>query len=260
MIKISNDRELIEAKQAISSLSEDIDNSRNRPIIYATLALITLLIAIISVTVSPVGPGTFITLWGGCSIFILLAVSSYSKKSKKTKAVTILSESIDVYQKEQAYLKKKNAAKKANILFKDSFKVAGVAYRKDQLNLLIKSLVDDFGTDYYGGLSNKDIEEYGYDKVWKYEGYFTLDVNLATEPDNEHDHNAVKVIANGYHVGYIPATQARKIKVFLDNETPYRGMISVAGGPFKYFDYLEDKVRTDKTNISLLADITFTRK
>lgn len=260
MIKISNDQELLEAKRALSSLSEEVDNSKNRPTIYAVLALITFFIFLASVSVSPVGPGTFITIWAVCSIFILLAISSYSKKSKKSKAIAIISDAIDVYQKEQADLKKKNAEKKANILFKDSFKVAGVAYRKDKLNLLIKSLVDDFGTDYYGGLSNKEIEEYGYDKVWKYEGYFTLDVNLAPEPDNEHDHNAVKVIANGYHVGYVPATQARKIKVFLDNETPYHGMISVAGGPFKYFDYLEDKVRTDKTNISLLADITFTRK
>lgn len=260
MIKISNDQELLEAKRALSSLSEEVDNSKNRPTIYAVLALITFFIVLASVSVSPVGPGTFIIIWAVCSIFILLAISSYSKKSKKSKAITIISDAIDVYQKEQADLKKKNAEKKANILFKDSFKVAGVAYRNDKLNLLIKSLVDDFGTDYYGGLSNKEIEEYGYDKVWKYEGYFTLDVNLAPEPDNEHDHNAVKVIANGYHVGYVPATQARKIKVFLDNGTPYHGMISVVGGPFKYFDYLEDKVRTDKTNISLLADITFTRK
>lgn len=260
MIKISNDQELLEAKRALSSLSEEIDNNRNRPMIYAVLALITFFIVLASVSVSPVGPGTFIILWAVCSIFILLAISSYSKKSKKSKAITIISDAIDVYQKEQEELQRKIAAERANIIFKDTFKVAGVAYRKDKLNSLVKSLVDDFGTDYYGGLSNKEIEEYGYDKVWKYEGYFTLDVNLATEPDNEHDHNAVKVIANGYHVGYVPATQARKIKVFLDSNTPYQGTISVTGGPFKYFNYLEDKVMTDKTNITLLANITFKRK
>ena len=40
-------------------------------------------------------------------------------------------------------------------------------------------------------------------------------LELIPEPENEHDPNAIKVIVDGQHIGYVPADKCAKVKKIL---------------------------------------------
>lgn len=47
-------------------------------------------------------------------------------------------------------------------------------------------------------------------------------INLAPEDDNKHDPNAVKIIKDGEHVGYVSRSQNIAIREILENHELYR--------------------------------------
>ncbi|EOI9075135.1 HIRAN domain-containing protein, partial [Streptococcus pyogenes] len=50
---------------------------------------------------------------------------------------------------------------------------------------------------------------------------------LEREPNNEFDKNAIKVLINNIHVGYIPKKKAKKIAKLIDNGYNYRAELSI---------------------------------
>ena len=80
------------------------------------------------------------------------------------------------------------------------------------------------------------------ERIWQY--YFpATKTELIPEPDNPVDKNAIKVIVDGYHVGYIKAGScAHLLKVIRENRV--RGIdCSIGGGRYKMLceEYDEDK-------------------
>lgn len=135
------------------------------------------------------------------------------------------------------------------LLYKLESKVTGTTFRKTNVNKAVKFIVEEIGLDYYEGMTNKDIEEW-YDRVYRYSGFFTNNFNLLLEPENEVDMNAVPVYISDYHIGYLPKDEALKIKPFLENyDYKIKGIISIIGGPYKEYDYTDDKVIIVKDNI-----------
>lgn len=118
-----------------------------------------------------------------------------------------------------------------------TYKVAGVSYR-------LKNIMELAAENDFYSYSKKELikVELTGQRVWKY--VFCADkVELVPEPDNPQDPNAIKVIIDGLHVGYIKAgTCAHLLKVIREGRL---GKIEavIGGGPYKYVgcvDYTED--------------------
>ncbi|QKG77401.1 HIRAN domain-containing protein [Streptococcus canis] len=104
------------------------------------------------------------------------------------------------------------------MIYKESFFVAGVNYRKSNLKKAKEWLEYSYDYDEY---KNDD-----YFNPQRYE-YYTQMVYLEREPNNEFDKNAIKVLINNIHVGYIPKKKAKKIAKLIDNGYNYRAELSI---------------------------------
>lgn len=109
----------------------------------------------------------------------------------------------------------------------DNFKVAGIssymnnlmelAYENDDYKKTKKQIVDDFMYD---------------EKIFQYD-FLVSKVELIPEPENEYDPNAVKVVVDDIHIGYIKKGSCSRVKNLL-----FSGRIacidcSISGGKYK---------------------------
>lgn len=98
------------------------------------------------------------------------------------------------------------------MIYKENFMIAGISYRKANLRKIIEWLEYDYEFDRY--------EDNGYLTPIKSE-YYTRNVALEREPENEFDKNAIKVLVGKTHLGYVPKKIARKMAKLLDNNINY---------------------------------------
>ena len=132
------------------------------------------------------------------------------------------------------------------------FRVAGVTNYKKAVKATCNDIAEEYGipevTKYYRNLSSSEIREEleGLsNKIFKYEDISTSDVELITEPDNQYDPNAIKILIANNFVGYVPAKIAKKINKYLVDDKYFNtASAEIVGGPYKEFDYIEDKVVT----------------
>lgn len=85
---------------------------------------------------------------------------------------------------------------------------------------------------------DKEFEE-PYKKAFRYGFWFNV-IKLEPEPDNPHDPDAIKVIADGFHIGYISKENCKKVHNYMKNNRTIMLGLTGWGGPFKYVD--EDAV------------------
>ena len=108
--------------------------------------------------------------------------------------------------------------------------ISGVQYY--DADKLIRDIdFDEFGTnsDYF--MSRKElIEEDNHEKIWLYDPV-DLDAIIEAEPTNEHDSNALKIIAmyeeKQYFLGYVPKEKQEDVK------GAERYYVTVNGGQYK---------------------------
>ena len=114
------------------------------------------------------------------------------------------------------------------------YKVTGMSYRLE--NLLSLSLENE---DY--DLSKKLLIEKGYEneRVYQYE-FYPIKTELVPEPDNPHDPNAIKVIVDGVHVGYIKSGSCSHVHKLLKENRIEKIECRIGGGKYKYIGYDED--------------------
>ena len=124
------------------------------------------------------------------------------------------------------------------------FSVAGTSYYQNEIESLA---FENF--DY--SLTKKEISEQYYDggTIYKYD-FSISNVSLEPEPTNEHDSNAVKVIADNVHIGYIKQGKCSEVKNLLNSGKDLSISIEIYGGPYKFVsvDYDDD---TDKDVYSI---------
>ena len=104
------------------------------------------------------------------------------------------------------------------MIYKENFMVAGTSYRKANLRKIIEWLEYDYEFDRY--------EDNGYLTPIKSE-YYTRNVVLEREPENEFDKNAIKVLVGKTHLGYVPKKIARKMAKLLDTNINYIADLSL---------------------------------
>ncbi len=117
--------------------------------------------------------------------------------------------------------------------------VAGVTFQGRQEQIKQMGFEND---DYH--LPKKDfIDTFSeYEKVYAID-FDPVNVELVEEPDNPHDPNAIKVIVDGIHVGYIKSGSCAHIKKLLHTGSIISMSAEIHGGDYKYFseEYDEDK-------------------
>ena len=90
--------------------------------------------------------------------------------------------------------------------------VAGTYYKKEEILELAEENPDYFCT-------KKELEEMvdSYEKIYEY-SFFPGKVELIEEPDNEHDPNAIKVMIDNVHVGYIKKSSCSHVKKLIHED------------------------------------------
>lgn len=140
------------------------------------------------------------------------------------------------------------------------FPVAGVSFREDAIVKLARK-----NSNY--SLSKSDIIDMGMtDKeIFRYR-WGTRPAELVPEPDNPHDSNAVKVMVDGVHIGYIKAVSCEHVLQLLANDRIRRVTCEIGGGPYKEvsedFDYktLDSTYSLDRGENPIWAKVKITEK
>jgi len=134
-----------------------------------------------------------------------------------------------------------------------SFKVAGISFyqediidslavENDDYDMTIKELADSY-------LINESVYKYLIP---------VSDVQLEDEPDNPHDPNAIKVLADGVHIGYVPSRSTNKVRQLLKKSPTV--ICDIYGGPSKivfedYNDDGEEVYTMKKSNHNIGAEV-----
>lgn len=114
----------------------------------------------------------------------------------------------------------------------ETHKVAGISHYPDAVEALG---VDN--DDY--NLSKRELIEEGRtaERIYRTD-YFVSRVELVPEPGNPYDPNAIKVICDGQHIGYIKSGSCSRVHRLLREDLIETIEAEVAGGPYKIL--LED--------------------
>lgn len=136
--------------------------------------------------------------------------------------------------------------------------VAGVTFENRQR--LFKELIDlakqeTPKSEFYDGMTNKEIEEYATEPVQEIAVSGTGEIFLVPEPENKEDPNAIAVHHVGVgKIGYIPRKEVDKIKEILDDGKSYIEW-NIVGGKYKKYDDYKEKVVTE--NLTYGMRLTF---
>lgn len=142
---------------------------------------------------------------------------------------------------------------------KEHHNIAGTSYRqKEIMSLGIENCN-------YSMKKNELMEEYNEnEKIYQIE-FFPRSVELVEEPNNIYDPNAIKVIIDDVHVGYIKKGSCSHIKKLIRENRICKITPDIHGGKYKrilcIYDYEKDKdvykLETDETDffVSITLDI-----
>lgn len=132
----------------------------------------------------------------------------------------------------------------------ENHKVAGISYRNDAVIDLAfpndeyeytkKELIDNLLTD---------------ERVYQY--YFSVaTVELIPEPDNPEDPNAIKVVFDDHHIGYIKRGSCSRIKKLLTGNQIKQLKGELEGGKYKYVREIDDgKYELEKGEAPFFATV-----
>lgn len=120
------------------------------------------------------------------------------------------------------------------------FNVAGISFHeKEILSMLVEENEE-------WSMSKRDIIEccLAEEKIYRHGGT-TTNVKLIPEPDNPHDPNAIKVIVDNIHIGYVPAKITNSVKKIMQSKDCVISCEFI-GGEYKIlneeYDDIVDKV------------------
>lgn len=137
-------------------------------------------------------------------------------------------------------------------LCSETHKVAGITYHLDALDAL--------GTDNDDYLlTKKELENdlMTEERVYETE-YYISKTELVPEPDNPHDPNAIKVVCDGHHIGYIKKGSCAHVHKLLREGRIKRIDCEIAAGKYKIlvYDYDTDKYTMEKDSHEPYAKLT----
>ena len=107
-------------------------------------------------------------------------------------------------------------------------RVTGVKYYEKNLLQISKEENPNFQLTKKDLIKNDLIDQ----AIYQYT-FHPQNVELIPEPTNEHDPNAVKVVVDGQHVGYIKAGSCKRILNLISGERIAKIECAISGGSYK---------------------------
>ena len=136
---------------------------------------------------------------------------------------------------------------------KYTFKVAGISFRTDAIEDMLKE-----DGDYYESKSYLRENYDDGDRIWRYLSEYRDDVALVDEPENEYDPNAIRVEVGGVHIGYVKKGSTSRVRNLLKKDD-VRVKIDIGGGPYKELYEDEDgKIQIERGEIEFYAKLEIT--
>lgn len=130
--------------------------------------------------------------------------------------------------------------------------ITGVAYHQEEIESLGYETADY-------DMTKKEIHDSGYENERLYEYDFSpKKVELIEEPENEYDPNAIKVIIDGVHVGYIKKGSCSHIKKLLHSGKIKELSANIGGGRYKILEVDDDdyaSIHKESTNYWVEVEI-----
>lgn len=140
----------------------------------------------------------------------------------------------------------------------ETHKVAGLSFREDAIAAL-QCENGDFSS------SKRELIDMGMtgERIYKYD-FYPIKTELIPEPDNEVDPNAIKVVVDGQHIGYIKKGSCAHIRRLLNNGSIKSVDVEIAGGPYKFIreswdEYGNDVYTLEKGTAPYYAKLTITK-
>lgn len=139
-------------------------------------------------------------------------------------------------------------------------RVAGVTFYADNILALAEE-----NPDY--DMTKRELIDEGLvdERVWKYL-FIPHQTELVFEPDNPKDPNAIKVVVDGEHVGYIKSGSTARVKNLMKSDRIKDIQCEIGGGPYKRvsFEYdentFDEKYILDKDEINFFVHLEITEK
>ena len=104
--------------------------------------------------------------------------------------------------------------------------------------------------------TKKEIKEDGLEDTFLYKyGIAFTSAELVPEPENPHDPNAIKVIADGVFVGHVPAKESKAVRKIMDEKKIIKTECQIYGGDYKVLDYDSSSIRKGSTNLKAVVSI-----
>lgn len=137
----------------------------------------------------------------------------------------------------------------------ETHKVTGMTHHMDNIMNLASE-------NYNYSLTKRELidEDIVNERVYEYE-FYTTKTELIPEPDNPYDPNAVKVIVDGEHVGYIKKGSCSHILKLLREDMIEKIDAEIKGGKYKIvlYDY-EDTYTLEKNDAPVSVHLSITVK
>ena len=109
-----------------------------------------------------------------------------------------------------------------------TYRATGMSYQLEAL-LSIGSENEDYGKN------KKELAEEGLtdQRIYQYD-FYPQKIELVPEPDNPHDPNAIKVMADGVHIAYIKAGACAHLLKAIKSGQVKKIDCEITGGKYKY--------------------------
>lgn len=137
----------------------------------------------------------------------------------------------------------------------ETHKITGMSHYIDN----IMSLASE---NYDYSLKKRELieEDILNERIYQYE-FYPIKTELIPEPDNPYDPNAVKVIVDGEHVGYIKKGSCSRILKLLREDMIEKIETEIKGGKYKIvlYDY-DDTYTLEKDNAPFSVHLSITVK
>ena len=137
-----------------------------------------------------------------------------------------------------------------------TYKVTGISHYLDNLMTLTTENFDYDST-------KKELIDMGYEneRIYQYE-FYPSKTELIPEPDNPYDPNAIKVLIDNVHIGYIKSGSCSHIHKLIKNNGIEKIDCIIKGGKYKYlgYDEDEDKYFLEKSEVNYFVDLILTEQ
>lgn len=124
-----------------------------------------------------------------------------------------------------------------------TYRVAGISFQEDAVEN-----VGSQNNDYH--MTKQELIREGMtdERIWEY-SFEPCHTELVPDPANQYDHNAIKVIVDGEHIGYIKSGSCVHVLKLINEDRILNIQCQIGGGRYKYLAEEYDNEKEKKVYI-----------